>query len=74
METQLSTQNFEVNWGNSTRGWKWCFPPHTAAHSNKVKHSFQGTPRHGLLKYPDGKLPFIVKNLMGPMETKCHNF
>ena len=29
--------------------------------------------RHGLLEYPDGKLPFHVKNLMGPMETKCHS-
>ena len=28
---------------------------------------------HGLLEYPDGKLPFHVKNLMGPMETKCHS-
>ena len=30
------------------------------------------TYEHRLLEYPDGKLPFHVKNLMGPMETKCH--
>ena len=28
---------------------------------------------HALLEYPDGKLPFIAKNVMGSMETKYHS-
>ena len=29
---------------------------------------------HGLLKYPDGKLPFHVENLVGPMYWFSNNF